>query len=140
MILVGIDIGKNSHMFCVMDQYIGVILVDPSSFKNNKEGFEQLVKTIGPYSKEIILIRMEDTGHYQFNLLKYLSDAHYSVALIDPITTDLTRKMQLSSTKDDDLDTLTICDLLASGPCWKGYRISNVNTFDLYEHHDLKMF
>lgn len=145
MILVGIDIGKNSHMFCVMDQSTGDILVDLSSFKNNKEGFEQLIKTIGPYPKENILIGMEDTGHYHFNLLKCLLDAHYSVALINPITTELTRKMQLSSTKDDDLDTLTICDVLAFAPHRKGYRISNVNTFDLYEqkrlareHHDLK--
>ena len=53
--------------------------------------------------------------------------------------------MQLNSTKDNNLDTLTICDVLASGPRRKGYRISNVNTFDLYkqkhltrEHHDLK--
>lgn len=145
MILVDIDIGKNSHMFCVMDQSTGDILVDPSSFKNNKEGFELLIKTIGPYPKENILIGMEDTGHYHFNLLKCLLDAHYSVALINPIATELTRKMQLSSTKDDDLDTLTICDVLASGPRRKRYRISNVNTFDRYEqkhltreHHDLK--
>lgn len=132
-------------MFCVMDQSTGDILVDPSSFKNNKEGFELLIKTIEPYPKKNILIGMEDTGHYHFNLLKCLLDAKYTVALINPITTDLTRKMQLSSTKDDDLDTLTICDVLASGPRRKGYRISNVNTFDLYEqkrltreHHDLK--
>lgn len=145
MILVGIDIGKNSHMFCVMEQSTGDILVDPSSFKNNKEGFERLIKTIDPYPKGNILIGMDDTGHYHFNLLKYLLDAKYTVALINPITTDLTRKMQLSSTKDDDLDTLTICDVLASGPRRKGYRISNVNTFDPYEqkrltreHHDLK--
>ena len=145
MILVGIDIGKNSHMFCVMDQSTGDILVDPSSFKNNKDGFGLLIKAIEPYPKESILIGIEDTGHDHFNLLKYLLDAKYTVALINPITTDLTRKMQLSSTKDDDLDTLTICDVLASGPRRKGYRISKVNSFGLYEqkrltreHHDLK--
>lgn len=88
---------------------------------------------------------MEDTCHYHFNLLKYLLDAHYSVALINPITTGLTRKMQLSSTRDNDPDTLTKCDVLASDPRRKGYRISIVNASDLYEqkrlpreHHDLK--
>ena len=58
MILVGIDIGKKSHMFCVMDQSTGDILVDPLSFKNNKEGFDQLIQAIKPYSKENILIGM----------------------------------------------------------------------------------
>lgn len=145
MILVGIDIGKNSHMFCVMDSSTADILIDPASFKNNKEGFEFLLSKIKPYSKEDVLIGIEDTGHYHFNLLKFLLDAKYTVALINPITTDLTRKMQLSSTKDDALDTFTICDVLASGPRRKGYRISKVSSFDLYEqkrltreHHDLK--
>lgn len=51
MILVSIDIGKNSHMFCVMDHSTCDIFINPSSFKNNKEGFELLTKTIGPYPK-----------------------------------------------------------------------------------------
>lgn len=145
MFLVGIDVGKNSHMFCVMDQSSGEILVDPTSFKNNKEGFDLLIKTIKSYPMKDVLIGMEDTGHYHFNLLKYLLDAQYTVAMINPITTDLTRKLQLSSTKDDNLDTLTICDVLASGSRRKGYRISKIDSFDLYEqkrltreHHDLK--
>lgn len=145
MILVCIDIGKNGHMFCVMNQSSGEILVDPSSFKNNKEGFELLIKAIELYPKANILIGMKDIGHYHFNLLKYLLDAKNTVTLIDSITTNLTRKTQLSTTKDDDLNTLPIGDVLASGPRRKGYHISNVNTFDLYEqkrltreHHDLK--
>ena len=38
MILVGIDIGKLSHMFCVLDSSTGEFLVHPVSFKNNKQG------------------------------------------------------------------------------------------------------
>lgn len=145
MILVGIDIGKHAHMFCVMNQSDGEILVDPVSFKNNKQGFEFLTSKLNSYSKNDVLIGMEDTGHYHFALLKYLLDLGFSVALINPITTDLNRKMNLSSTKDDDLDTLTICDVLSSNNRKKPYRISKINSFDLYEqkrltrmHHDLK--
>lgn len=146
MITVGIDVGKLEHTFCVMDQADGVLLVEPVSFKNNKQGFAFLIDTIKPYKKKDILIGMEDTGHYHFNLLKFLLDSGYKVALINPITTDMTRKMQLSCTKDDDLDTYTICDVLSSSnQRRKGYRISNVNSFELYEqkrltreHHDLK--
>ena len=145
MFLVGIDVGKLSHMFCIMDSSNGEILVSPVSFKNNKQGFDFLMDNIKPYPKDKILIGMEDTGHYHFNLLKFLLDSGFTVALINPITTDLTQKMQLNPTKDDNLDTMTICDVLASSPRKKGYRISKINNFEFYEqkrltreHHDLK--
>ncbi|WP_415980118.1 IS110 family transposase [Faecalicoccus pleomorphus] len=88
---------------------------------------------------------MEDTGHYHFNLLKFLLDSSYTVVLINPITTDMTCKMQLGATKDNDLDVQLISDVLASNQCRKGDRISKVNGFEFYEqkrltreHHDLK--
>lgn len=145
MILVGIDIGKLSHMFCVMDSSTGEFLVNPISFKNNKQGFDSFMDSINSFSKKDVLIGMEDTGHYHFTLLKFLLDSGFSVALINPITTDMTRKMQLGATKDDDLDAQLICDVLASNQRRKGYRISKIDSFDLYEqkrltreHHDLK--
>ena len=88
---------------------------------------------------------MEDTGHYHFALLKYLLDIRYTVALINPTTTDLTRKLQGGITKNDPLDSLTICDVIGSNQRKKPYRITKVNRFDLYEqkqltrhHHNLK--
>ena len=145
MFLVGIDIGKLSHMFCILDASNNEVIVKPVSFKNDKLGFDFLMNQLKSYPKDHLLIGMEDTGHYHFTLLKFLLDSGFSVALINPVTTDLTRKIQLSSTKDDDLDTLTICDVLASNQRRKGYRISKIDSFDLYEqkrltreHHDLK--
>lgn len=146
MKLVGIDIGKNKHFFCVMDKDTGELFVKPVSFPNNKEGFDFLVNKLKPYSKKSILIGMEDTGHYHFALLKYLLDKHFTVALINPKTTDFTRKLQGGITKNDRLDTLTICDVLDTPPeRKKQYRITKVNSFDLYEqkqltrhHHNLK--
>ena len=145
MFSVGIDIGKLSHMFCILDASNNEVIVKPVSFKNDKLGFDFLMNQLKSYPKDHLLIGMEDTGHYHFTLLKFLLDSGFSVALINPVTTDLTRKIQLSSTKDDDLDTLTICDVLASNQRRKGYRISKIDSFDLYEqkrltreHHDLK--
>ncbi len=145
MFLVGIDIGKLSHMFCILDASNNEVIVKPVSFNNDKLGFDFLMDQLKSYPKDHLLIGMEDTGHYHFTLLKFLLDSGFSVALINPVTTDLTRKIQLSSTKDDDLDTLTICDVLASNQRRKGYRISKIDSFDLYEqkrltreHHDLK--
>jgi transposase len=145
MKLIGIDIGKHKHFYSIVDKDTGEVLAKPSSFNNNREGFDSLINNLKSYSKETILMGMEDTGHYHFALLKYLLSKKFTVALINPVTTDLTRKLQGGITKNDALDTLTICDVLASSARKKAYRITKVNTFDLYEqkqltrhHHNLK--
>lgn len=145
MKLIGIDIGKNKHFFSIMDKDTGEVIEAPSSFLNNKEGFDSLIQKLKSYSKDTVLIGMEDTGHYHFALLKYLLNRHFTVALINPKTTDFTRKIQGGITKNDKLDTLTICDVLDTHERKKQYRITKVNHFDLYEqkqltrhHHNLK--
>lgn len=93
MILVGIDIGKNQHTFSIIDKENEKILSNPSVFNNNQEGFLLLIKKLSNYIKSELLIGMEDTGHYHFALLKYLLDSRYTVALVNPTTTDLTLKL-----------------------------------------------
>ena len=141
MILVGIDIGKNQHTFSVISKETGEILLKPSVFDNNQNGFLLLIEKLSAYNKSNLLIGMEDTGHYHFALLKYLLDRRYTVALINP----LTRKIQGGITKNDPLDSLTICDVISSNQRKKPYRVTTVNRFDLYEqkqltrhHHNLK--
>ena len=43
MKLVGIDVGKNKHFFCIIDKGSGVREVKPTSFNNDKEGFDFLI-------------------------------------------------------------------------------------------------
>ena len=145
MILVGIDIGKNQHTFSIIKKGTGEILSNSSEFDNNQKGFLLLIKKLSIYAKSEILIGMEDTGHYHFALLKYLLDNQYVVALINPTITDLTRKLQGGITKNDHLDSITICDVISSNQRKKPYRVTKVNRFDLYEqkqltrhHHNLK--
>lgn len=145
MFLVGIDIGKNKHSFCIIEKETGELIVKPKFFDNNNIGFEELISSIQNLSNQDILIGMEDTGHYHFALLKFLLDKKYQVALINPVTTNLTRKLQGGITKTDKLDTLTICDVLSSSQRVKSYRITKVDRFDMYEqkqltreHHNLK--
>ena len=145
MILVGIDIGKNKHTFSIIDKNSGEILLSPSDFSNNLKGFLFLIQKLSSYTKSELLIGMEDTGHYHFALLKYLLDRRYTVALINPTTTDLTRKLQGGITKNDPLDSLTICDVISFNHRNKPYRVTTLNCFDLYEqkqltrhHHNLK--
>lgn len=145
MIVIGIDIGKLKHTFSIYDASSGEVLANPSTFTNNKDGFENLISSFKSHSKSNLLIGMEDTGHYHFALLKFLLSKQYTVALINPVATDMERKKQGGISKTDDLDSLTICDILASNSRKKAYRISKVNRFDLYEqkqltrhHHQLK--
>ena len=145
MILIGIDIGKLSHTFTIVNSEDGEALVEPTNFKNSKEGFDFLYDKMNSYKKENILIGMEDTGHYHFTLLTDLLTKHFNVALINPVVTDMTRKLQGGITKNDPLDSQTICDVIGSNSRKKPYRITKMNRFDLYEqrqltrhHHDLK--
>lgn len=148
MILVGIDIGKLKHSFSIYDSNTGELLADPAFFNNSKEGFDLLTKQLKSYSKDNVLIGMEDTGHYHLALLKYLLNLEYKVGLINPSTTDSTRKLQGNITKNDKLDTLTIIDVLAMPKTSQKkslYRVTKVSSFDLYEqkmltrhHHNLK--
>ncbi len=145
MILVGIDIGKNQHTFSIVEKDSGEILSNPSDFDNNQQGFLLLIRKLSSYCKSELLIGMEDTGHYHFALLKYLLDRRYTVALINPVTTDLTRKLYGDVSKNDPLDSLTVCDVIGSNQRKKIYRITKLNRFDLYEqkqltrhHHNLK--
>ena len=145
MILVGIDIGKNRHSYCIYKPETGELLKVPEFFNNDEDGFERVIESIKPYDKKDILIGMEDTGHYHFTLLKYLLDRSYTIALINPITTDCQRRLDGSISKNDKLDTITICNVLSSNARNKPYRISKVNSFEIYEqrqltrhHHNLK--
>lgn len=145
MKIIGIDIGKNSHKFAIIDKDSGEVISKPSSFKNNKEGFEKLLSSCEKYSKDELLFGMEDTGHYHFVLLKYLLDQNYKVALINPTTTDMTRRLNGDITKTDALDAILICDVLSGSNRNKLYRVTKIDSFDLIEqrqltrqHHDLK--
>ena len=52
MILIGIDIGKSSHTFCILNQTTGEEIVSPTNIKNNKSGFEILLSKVKNYKKE----------------------------------------------------------------------------------------
>ena len=123
----------------------GVFAIYCFAVKGERKYFEAFMPGKGNNKVSKLLIGMEDTGHYHFALLKYLLDKRYTVALINPTTTDLTRKIQGGITKNDPLDSITICDVIASNQRKKPYRITTVNRFDLYEqkqltrhHHNLK--
>lgn len=91
------------------------------------------------------VIRYRRYRALSFCITKGIALKNYTVALINPVATDLTRKMQGGISKNDNLDSLTICDVISSNSRKKPYRITKVDKFELFEqreltrhHHNLK--
>lgn len=112
MKLVGIDIAKYEHAAFIMDDICGESLCEPFFLKNNKEGFKKLFNELNKYSKNELLIGMEDTGHYNFAIESSLLANGYKVALINPITTKNLRKASLKTIKSDKEDAILITKAL----------------------------
>ena len=145
MINVGIDIAKLKHVFSIYDTSTGQVIKEGITFTNDLDGFTKLLDHIKGYDKDKLLFGMEDTGHYHLALFKFLLDKDYKVALINPLTTNFERKANGDYSKNDHIDSLTICDILSSSERKKKYRISDYTSFESYEmkqltrhHHDLK--
>ena len=137
MKLVGIDIAKYEHAAFIMEASTGESLCDPFFFKNNKEGFKKLYTELNKYSKNELLICMEDTGHYNFAIESSLLAEGYKVALINPITTKSLRKASLKSVKSDKEDALLITKALLDKAY---YRIISIQDEKLKEAKELTRY
>ena len=73
MYYVGIDISKYKHDFCIISN-TGKVIVENSSFENNKKGFQSLLDQLKPYNKSDVHIAFEATGHYSLNLELFLTN------------------------------------------------------------------
>jgi len=107
MIYIGIDIAKQKHFAAAMTAD-GEVLIPPFGFMNNSEGFSLLLSKLKPFDKSSLLIGLESTAHYGENLICYLFDLGYRIAVINPIQTATLRKTNIRKTKTDKVDTLLI--------------------------------
>ena len=81
---IGIDISKYKHDFCIISN-TGEVIIENSSFENNKKGFQELLEKLKSYNKSDIRIAFEATGNYSLNLELYLIDQGYSFMKINPL-------------------------------------------------------
>lgn len=123
MIYVGIDVAKTTHCAAVMDSD-GVVLVEPFAFDNDAPGFAKLISKIASFPQDQIVIGLESTGIYSENLICFLFDSGFKLAVINPIQTAALRKTNIRKTKTDKLDTLLIIKSLM------------VNSYRLYTVQD----
>ena len=113
---IGIDISKYKHDFCIISN-TGEVIVENSSFENNKKGFQYFLDQLKPYNKSSIQIAFEATGHYSLNLELLLIDQDYSFMKMNPLVIhQFLKARSLRRTKTDKADSLTIANYLMSVP------------------------
>ena len=117
MIYVGIDVAKDKHD-CFAISSDGEILFEKLTIKNTLDGFNSLINSILSFENDLnkIKVGLEATGHYSNNIVNFLINKGFSLYLINPLQTNLFRKVQsLRKTKTDKLDARIIATMLISG-------------------------
>ncbi|WP_232057857.1 IS110 family transposase [Cohnella abietis] len=118
--VVRIDIAKDVHAAQVTD-YRGRVLSNRHlSFTNTREGFEKLGLWLqdirGKYGKSDVIVGMEPTGHYWYNLANWLLEQGIEVVLVNPVTTHRNKENRDNSpSKNDPKDALVIADVVSRG-------------------------
>lgn len=111
MIYVGIDVAKTTHYAAVMNSE-GVVLIEPFAFDNDASGFASLLQKISGYPKKDLFFGLESTGIYSENLICFLYESGFKLAVINPIQTATLRKTNIRKTKTEKVDTFLIIKFL----------------------------
>ncbi len=113
--LIGIDISKYKHD-CFITTETGTVITQNLSFKNNKDGFNELLNLLNSLdNSQEIRIGFEATGHYHFNLMLFLEENGFSFM---EFNASLVKKFILTTTlrktKTDKKDAISITKYLMS--------------------------
>ena len=133
MICVGIDVAKDKHD-CFILSSEGEVLADVFTIPNNNEGFAALLQTLRSCSvpTDKIMVGLEATGHYSYNILGFLLDCGLPTYVINPLHTNLYRKsLSLRKTKTDRVDARTIATMLMSDLDLKSYTDTSYHNEEL---------
>lgn len=104
---VGIDISQDFFDISLINEKEEILL--NKKFDMNIKGFELLEEVLSNYSKEELLLTMESTGIYHFNLLEYLSSREYKVSSVNPLKINaFIKSISLRKTKTDEKDAVKI--------------------------------
>jgi len=112
---VGIDIAKLNHFASVLSSD-GEILLEPFKFTNDNDGFQKLLSALDSFEKNSLIIGLESTAHYGYNLVEFLVSNNFKVCVINPIQTSSLRKNNIRKTKTDKVDTFLIAKALMLYP------------------------
>ena len=110
---LGMDVAKRRHNATLLDEE-GKVVFRNLSFPHSREGVEVLLTRLADtgQSPTGILIGMEATGHYWMVLFQRLTEAGYTVNVINPMVTAARRNVTVRGSKTDAIDSRLIAQVL----------------------------
>ena len=120
MLIVGCDIGSETHYVRAIDTRGRELSRDAFPFSNNEEGFksvkEWMLDIAARHNKQQIDLGLEPTGHYWFCIAEWLISNGISVVQVNPYAVKQTKEVEDNSQrKDDRKDPKLIANLVKDG-------------------------
>ena len=119
-LVLGIDVGSETHYARAFD-YRGIeYSKKPFKFSNTEVGFatfkEWILDLKERHEKDKVIPGMEPTGHYWFNLGKFLQDNEMKPVLVNPHHVKKSKELDDNNpTKNDRKDPKVIAGLVREG-------------------------
>ena len=119
-LVVGIDVGSEFHYVRAFDWRGVEYSKKPFKFSNDECGFEEfkawMMQIKDAHGKDKIVPGMEPTGHYWFNLGKFLQDNEIKPVLVNPHHVKKSKELDDNNpTKNDRKDPKVIAGLIKEG-------------------------
>jgi transposase len=118
-LVVGIDIGSTTQYARAFD-WRGIELGKVFKFSNSREGFDSFKRWMqwlqDKYKKSDVIVGIEPTGHYWFDLGAYLEDGGILLVMVNPYAVKQTKELDDNSqSKNDCKDPKVIAKLVIDG-------------------------
>ena len=119
-LIVGVDIGSETNFARTFNWRGQELSKKVFRFSNSLEGFQSFLAYLGTYAEAIaaeqVIVGCEPTGHYWFNLARYLEGNNIKLALVNPYHVKQIKELDDNSPKKTDLkDPKTIAKLVVDG-------------------------
>lgn len=120
MLIVGCDIGSDTHYVRAIDTKGRELSKGAFSFKNTAEGFQSAkdwaLHLAAQHEKAQIVLGLEPTGHYWFSLATWMITNGITVVQVNPYAVKQTKELEDNSqAKNDAKDPKLIADLVKNG-------------------------
>ena len=120
MLIVGCDIGSETHYVRAIDTRGRELSKEAFSFSNSADGFQSAkawaMQIAAEHDKKQIVLGLEPTGHYWFCLTAWMITNGVSVVQVNPYAVKQTKELEDNSQlKDDRKDPKLIANLVKDG-------------------------
>lgn len=124
-LIIGVDIASETHYARAFD-FRGIELGKVIKFNNDSEGFTRFAtwadEIKAKNSKNKVLVGMEPTGHYWFNIAPFIKDQGMKIVLVNPFHVKRSKELDDNNpTKNDRKDPKTIAMLVKDGRYMEPY-------------------